>query len=64
MRVIVRWPGAHPASCIEKWRRGVRFGNTTVPETMGRDLIQSFRSQPFTEESEVGEEPVKPDRTR
>ena len=32
--------------------------------TVGADLTSSFRSQSLTAESEAGEEPVKPDRTR
>ena len=42
---------------------GVRFENPTDPQTIGPDLISSFRSQSLTEESEAGEEPVKPDGT-
>ena len=41
-----------------------RFENPTAPETIGPDLISSFRSQSLAEESEAGEEPIKPDRTR
>ena len=43
---------------------GARFENHEALETIGRDLVQSFSSQSLTEESEVGEELVKPDRTR
>jgi hypothetical protein len=32
--------------------------------TIGLDLPLSVRSQSLTDESEVGEEPFKPDRTR
>ena len=38
---------------------GTRVENTDGLETMGSDLISSFRSQSLPEESEVGEEPVK-----
>ena len=40
---------------------GARFENPEACETIGPDLTSSFRSQSLTEESEVGEEPVKPD---
>ena len=43
---------------------GARCENPTAPETIGSDLISSFRSQSVTEESEAGEELVKSDRTR
>ena len=43
---------------------GARFENPTAPETIGPDLISSFRSQSLTEQSEAGEEPIKPDGTR
>jgi hypothetical protein len=43
---------------------GARFENLEALETIGRDLDLSDRSQSQTEESEVGEKPVKPDRTR
>ena len=43
---------------------GARFENPDASETIGPDLTSSFRSQSFTEELEVGEEPVKHDRTR
>ena len=41
-----------------------RFENSTAPETIGPDLISSFRSQSLTGESEGGEEPVEPDWSR
>ena len=41
-----------------------RFENPEALETIGRDLDQSFSSQSHTDESEAGEEPIKPDRTR
>jgi hypothetical protein len=43
---------------------GLRFENPEASETIGPDLTSSFRSQSLTEELEVGEKPVKPDRTR
>ena len=43
---------------------GARFENPTAPETIDLDLLLSFRSQSLTEESEIGEEPIKHDRTR
>lgn len=43
---------------------GARFEAPTGPETIDLDLALSIRSQSLTEESEVEEEPVKPDRTR
>jgi hypothetical protein len=43
---------------------GARFENPTSPETIGPNLISSFRYQIFTEELEVGEKPIKPDGTR
>jgi len=43
---------------------GARFENPDAIETIGPDLISSVRSQSLTEESEVGEGPVKHDRTR
>ena len=43
---------------------GARFENSTAVETIGSDLTSSFRSQSLTAQSEVGEEPIKPDRTR
>jgi len=41
-----------------------RFENPDAIETIGPDLTLSFQSQSLTEESEVGEEPIKSDRTR
>ena len=43
---------------------GARFENLEASETIGHDLTVSVQSQSLTEESEVGEEPVKPDQTR
>jgi hypothetical protein len=42
---------------------GARFENPTAPETIDLDLLLSFRYQSLTEESEVGEEPIKTDGT-
>jgi hypothetical protein len=41
-----------------------RFENPEVLETIGPDLVSSFRSQSLTEESEASEEPAKPDQAR
>ena len=43
---------------------GARFENPDAIDTIGPDLTSSSRSQSLTEESEVVEVPVKPDRTR
>ena len=43
---------------------GARFENALAPETIGPDRTLSVRFQSFTEESEAGEEPIKPDRAR
>jgi len=43
---------------------GARFENADATETIGRDPLLSVRTQSLTEESEVGEKPIKPDRTR
>lgn len=43
---------------------GARFENPTFPETIGPDLVSSFRSQSLPAESEAGEEPIKPDQAR
>ena len=43
---------------------GARIENATAPQTIGPDLASSFRSHSLTEETEAGEEPIKPDRTR
>ena len=41
-----------------------RFENPDALETIGTDLTVLFQSQSLREESEAGEEPPKPDRTR
>ena len=43
---------------------GARFQNSEAVETIDLDLLLSFRSQSLTEESEAGEDPLKPDGTR
>ena len=42
---------------------GVRFENSTGPETIGPNRISSAQSQSLTEKLEAGEEPIKTDRT-
>jgi hypothetical protein len=64
MNVIVRQPRSLPSFAYQEMAEGARFENSTAPETIGRDSISSFHSQSVTEESEVGEEPIKPDRPR
>jgi hypothetical protein len=44
--------------------QAARFENSPVPETIGRYLHSSFQSEPLTEGSEAGEEPIKPDQAR
>ena len=43
---------------------GARFENPDVSETIGPYRNPSFRSQSLTVESEVGEIPMRPDRTQ
>jgi hypothetical protein len=43
---------------------GARFENPETSETIGPDLTSSFRSQSLREEPEVGEEPLRHDRTQ
>jgi hypothetical protein len=43
---------------------GARFETPTAAETIGSNLVSSFGSQLLTAESEAGDEPIKPDRTR
>lgn len=43
---------------------GARFENPEALETIGPDLVSSFRSQSLTEESEADETPIKTDGTR
>jgi hypothetical protein len=42
---------------------GARFENLEALETIEADRISSFQSQRLTEESEAGEESMKPHRT-
>ena len=64
MTVIGRQPRSLPRFAYQKMAEGARFENPEALETIGPDLTVSFRSQSLTEESEVGEEPIKPDRAR
>ena len=43
---------------------GARFEPHEALETIGPDRSSLFQSQSLTEESEVAEEPIKPDWTR
>ena len=43
---------------------GARFESPTAPETIGSNPVSSFGSQSLTAESEAGDDPIKPDRTR
>ena len=64
MNVIVRQPRSLPSFAYQKMAEGARFENPEALETIDLNLVLSFQSQSLPEESEVGEEPVKPDRTR
>lgn len=64
MTVIVRQPGSLPSFAYQEMAEVTRFENPEAPETIEPDLTSSLRSQSLTEESEVGKEPVKHDRTR
>jgi hypothetical protein len=64
MSVIVRQPRSLPRFACQEMAEGARFENPTDPETIDPDLPLSFCSQSLTEELEVGEEPIKHDRTR
>jgi hypothetical protein len=48
---------------LENVREGAKFENPEAPETIDLNLVLSFQSQSLPEELEVGEEPVKSDRT-
>ena len=61
MTVIVRQPGSLPSFAYQEMAEGARFESSTVLETIGSDSNLSVRSQSLTEESEAGEDPVKPD---
>jgi hypothetical protein len=43
---------------------GARFEASTDPRTIVPDSTSSFQSQSLTEDQEVGEDPMKPRRTR
>jgi hypothetical protein len=43
---------------------GARFENPEASETIVPDLVSSSQSQSLAEESAVGNEPIKTDRTR
>ena len=47
-----------------KVTEGARFEIPDAPETIGRDLFSSVRTQPLTDELDAREDPIKPDRTR
>ena len=64
MSVIVRQPRSLPRFAYQEMAEGARFENPDASETIGPDLVPSVRSQSLTEEPEVGEESVKPDRAR
>lgn len=61
--MLLTW-GRMGLVCLVLIAEGVRFETLTAPETLNLDLVLSFRSQSLTEESEAGEEPIKPDGTR
>ncbi len=48
---------------VEILAEGARFETPAVAETIVPNRISSFQSQSLTEESEIGEEPIKTDRT-
>jgi hypothetical protein len=64
MNVILRQPRILPRFAYQKMAEGARFETPTAPETIGSNLVSSFDSQSLTAESEVGDEPIKPDRTQ
>lgn len=65
MNVIVRLQsGSLPSFAYQEMAEEARFENPEAIETIGPDLTSSVRSQSLTEESEVGEEPIKHYRTR
>ena len=59
MRRVRASPG-HPLR-LSKTVEGARFENPPAPETIDFDLLPSLRFSSLTAESEVGEEPIKPD---
>jgi hypothetical protein len=68
VRLIVNAVATVPAPILRMTRRtmaeGARFENPRAPETMGSNLVSSFRSQSLTAESEAGDEPINTDRRR
>jgi hypothetical protein len=49
---------------LESMAEGARFENPEATGTIGPDLTLSFRSQSFTGDLDVAEEPIKRDRTQ
>jgi hypothetical protein len=64
MNVIVRQPRNLPRFAYQKMAEGARFENPEASETIGPNLTSSLQSQSLKEESEAGEKPIKPNRTR
>ena len=64
MTVIVRQSRSLPRFAYQIMAEGARFEFPEALETIGLNSTLSFQSQSLTEESEVGEKPMKPDRTR
>ena len=64
MSVIVRQPRSLPRFAYQEMAEGARFENATAPETIDLDLLLSFRFPLLTSESEICENPIKPDRVR
>ena len=62
--IIVRSPETHPRFTYREMAEGARFETSDAIETIVPDLVLSIQSQSLTEESEAGEEPIKPDRAR
>ena len=62
MTVIVRQSRSLPRFAYQIMAEGARFEFPEALETIGLNSTLSFQS--LTEESEVGEKPMKPDRTR
>ena len=63
MNVIVRQPGSLPHFAYQEMPEGARFETPTAPETIGLDLLLSFRSQSLTDELEADQEPIRTDGT-
>ena len=64
MNVIVRQSRSLPRFACQEVAEGARFENPEALETIGLNSTLSSQSKSLTEESEVGEEPVKLDRAR